>query len=309
MEVYRQSDEYEVVGLADPDPDRLAKVSGQAAYRDVPTMTVEQLLEIPGLQAVAIETEPKDLLKHAELCVDRRLHIHLDKPAGESLLQFRRILDAAASHHTLIQMGYMFRYNPAVLFLKNALQQGWLGDPFELHTVMSKVVSPSERRRLAAYPGGMMFELGCHLIDTVITLLGPPDKVTPYRQHASSIDDGLIDNQLAVLEYPRCLASVKSAAMEVDGGARRHLVVCGSEGTLHIEPLDSPQIRLVLSRPRSKYGKGTQTVTFPQYKRYVGDAQEFAKCIRDHQPLNWSYEHDYTVQKIVLQASGCATDR
>lgn len=72
-------------------------------------------------------------------------------------------------------MGYMFRYNPAVVLLRDFLKRGWLGDVFEVHTVMSKVVDPASRRELAKFPGGIMFELGCHIIDLVVGVLGKTD--------------------------------------------------------------------------------------------------------------------------------------
>ena len=65
------------------------------------------------------------------------------------------------------------------------------------------------RRRLVPYRGGMMFELGCHVIDLVQLVLGPPEQVTGYRQHVSKENDGGLDNMLAVLTYPRAIASVK----------------------------------------------------------------------------------------------------
>ncbi len=39
-------------------------------------------------------------------------------------------------------MGYMYRYNPAIMLLRECLKQGWLGDVFEVHAVMSKVLDP-----------------------------------------------------------------------------------------------------------------------------------------------------------------------
>jgi len=55
------------------------------------------------------------------------------------------------------------------------------------------LVDPAERRRLAEFPGGMMFELGCHLIDLVVGVLGKPEAVTPFLQHAGAVADGLAD--------------------------------------------------------------------------------------------------------------------
>jgi predicted dehydrogenase len=192
--------------------------------------------------------------------------------------------------------------------MRDFLKKGWLGEPFEIHTVMSKVVEPAARKRFSAYPGGIMFELGCHIIDLVHGVLGTPQKVTGFRQHAAQLEDNLFDNMLAVLEYPRAIASVKSSAMEVDGFARRHFVVCGTEGTFHIEPLDAPSVRFTLSKPRDKYKSGYQQVTFGDYKRYVGDAADIAKVVRNEKPAEFSYEHDYEVQKSVLLASGLPLD-
>src|SRR5579872_2207413 len=80
MEVFRNSTEFEVVGIVEPDPQLRKRAEGLAAFRDLPWLTVEQLLNTDGLQAVAIETKPGDLLKRAETCVEAGKHIHLDKP-------------------------------------------------------------------------------------------------------------------------------------------------------------------------------------------------------------------------------------
>ena len=310
IESYRASLEYEVVGIAEPDPKLKATAETQKAYRDIPWMTVEQLLAVEGLQAVAIETEPRDLLKYAEMALNAGKHVHLDKPAGESLTQFRRLLDQAASKHLCVQMGYMFRYNPAVVLMKNLVRKGYLGEPFEMHCVMSKVVDDASRIRNAQYPGGMMFELGCHMIDIVVDLLGTPSAVNAFHQHAGSQPDGLQDNMLAVMTYPRAIASVKSAALEVEGGARRHVVVCGTEGTIHIEPIDAPKVlRLTLAKERGPYKKGMQEIPMEPYKRYVADAADFAKVIRNEKMLDWSMMHDLAVQETVLRASASPLDR
>jgi predicted dehydrogenase len=153
-----------------------------------------------------------------------------------------------------------------------------------------------------------MFELGCHIIDLVHGVLGAPRQITPFRQHASPIDDKLLDNMLAVFTYPRAIASVKSSALEVEGFARRHFVVCGTEGTFHIQPLDVPSVRFALSQPRGKYAKGYQQVDFGDFPRYVLDAADMAKFIRGEKDADFSYEHDYQVQKSVLLASGLSTE-
>ena len=310
LSTYRKSSDYEVVGIVEPDLKLRQQAESQPDFRDLPWMTVEQLLNVPDLQAVAIETEPRFLLSHAETCIDAGKHVHLDKPAGESLLQFRRILDTAARRHLCVQMGYMYRYNPAIVLMKDLVRKGFLGEPFEMHCVMSKVVDRENRLKHGEYTGGMMFELGCHLIDVVVDVFGAPESVNPFFQHVGSPHDTLRDNMLAVLSYPKAIATVKSSAQEVDGGSRRHIVLCGTEGTIYIQPLDSPKtVRLTLSTERGKYQKGAQEVTMPAYERYVGDAADFAKVIRAEKMFGWTAMHDLAVQETVLRARGCAIDR
>jgi predicted dehydrogenase len=258
---------------------------------------------------VLVETEVRRLLDVAEVCVSAGKHVHVDKPAGESLSQFAKILDSAAKQKLLLQMGYMYRYNSGVVLLREFLKNGWLGEIFEVHTVMSKVVDPASRRELAEYPGGIMFELGCHIIDLVVGVLGKPEQVRAFPRRTSGHDDNLMDNMLAVLEYERATATVRSTAVEIDGGSRRHFVVCGTEGTFHIQPLDNPAARITLSRDREGYKKGTQDVTFPKYVRYVDDAADMAKIIRGEKPSDFGPDHDLAVQESVLLASGLETSK
>jgi predicted dehydrogenase len=253
---------------------------------------------------VLVETKVRELLNAAEACVAAGKHVHIDKPAGESLPQFRRLLDSASKQKLLVQMGYMYRYNPAIVLLRDFLKKGWLGDIFEVHTVMSKVVPPAQRKELAAFPGGIMFELGCHVIDLVVAILGKPKTVTAFPMRSSKQNDKLLDNMLAVFTYGNATASVKSTALEVDGGERRHLVVCGTEGTFHTQPLDNPAAKVTLSQARGDFRKGSQDQRFPKYTRYVDDAADMVKIIRSEKASDFSYEHDYDVQETMLKACG-----
>src|SRR6185369_1341263 len=119
-------------------------------FKDLPFVSREQLLATPGLQLVVVETNVPDLLDAAEAVVEAGQHLHLEKPGGASLPRFRRIIETATRKHLAVQLGYMYRYSPAIVFLRRALADGWLGAPYELNAVMSKVVAPRSRSELAA---------------------------------------------------------------------------------------------------------------------------------------------------------------
>lgn len=309
MDTLRASEDFEVVGVVEPDAGRRASLENSKTYAGLTWMSEEQLLRAPGLQAVAVETGVKDLVATGARCIAAGKHIHLDKPAGERLSPFKALLDEATRRKLTVQMGYMLRYNAAFQLLFQLGREGALGEVFSIDTTMSKLLGEAERRPLTAYRGGSLFELGGHIIDPVVHLLGRPQKVTPFARSNSALGDGWADNQLAVLEYPKATVTVRSAMVEVDGGPRRQFVVCGTRGTFDIRPLEPAAARLALDAPRGEFKKGYQDVKFPKRGgRYDGDFAELAQVIRGEKAFPFSPEHDLAVQETLLLASGMPID-
>lgn len=312
LEVYANSEDWEVVGLVEEDPMLREMARKSPLYGRFPFLSLDAGLKTPGLQAVGVETEVRDLLRYARLSVEAGCHVHLDKPAGDAIEDYRELMKLADAKGLVVQMGYMYRFNPAVQLLHRMLAAGWLGEVFETHAVMSKVIPQPDREKLDEFSGGTMFELGCHIIDLTVSVLGAPEKVTPYpRRSLEFPGDTLVDNMLAVLEYPRATATVRTTGLEVEGFSRRHFTVCGTEGTFHIQPLDRPVVTLSLSRER-RFGegervfpKGTSEVSFEvPYRRYEGDAADLAAIVRGERKNSYPSSHDLSVQETVLRAAG-----
>lgn len=304
LRALRQSAEYDVVGVVEPD-ERLRRLAmARKDYQGLTWLTEEQLFNTPNLKAVAVETEVKDLLGAGARCVAAGLHVHLDKPAGESLSEYRRLMDAATARKLTVQMGYMFRYNPGFEFCFRAARDGWLGRISGIETVIGKASPAGERAKIQPYRGGTMFELGCHVIDAVVTLLGKPDRVTAHGRHSGDFADDLLDNQVATLEYPHALVTVRSSLVEVAGNVRRQFVVVGNKGTVDLRPLEPPAIRLALDEPRGEFKQGYQDVRVPSLPRYEADFVDLARVIRGEKAFAWTPAHDLAVQETVLRASG-----
>lgn len=306
MSTFRKlNSDYEVVGVVEPDAKRRQAVANHSAYRGLKWMTEDELLGTEGLEAVAVETAVRDLVPTAARCVAAGMHLHLDKPAGESLPAFKALLDEATRRNLTVQMGYMFRNNPAFQLCFRAAREGWLGQVFELHGVMSKMVDANARLRLAEYPGGTMFELGCHLIDAMVAVLGKPERVTPYARRTRPDQDNLADNMLAVFEYPKVTATIRSAVVEVDGFRRRQFVVCGDAGTVDIRPLEPPKLLVAVAEPRGELKRGYQEVELPAMPgRYDEQLAELARIIRGEQQSDYPPSHDLAVHEAILLASG-----
>lgn len=304
----RRSADFEVVGIVEPDASRRQAAAASITYQGLPWITEEQLLNTSGLRAVAVETEVKDLLTVAARCVSAGKHVHLDKPAGVSLPAYRRLIADASRQKLTVQMGYMFRYNPGFQFCFQAARDGWLGRIFSVDAVIGKTLGPAARLDLARNPGGSMFELGCHIIDAIITLLGPPARVTPHVRQSGQPPTTLDDNMLAVLDYPDATVTVRSALTDVAGEQRRQFVVCGDHGTVELRPLEPAAGRLALDQPRGNYQKGWQELKFPNLPRYDADLADLAAVIRGEKEFAYTPAHDLAVQETVLRASNLPLD-
>ncbi len=303
------SDLYEVVGVVEPDAKQRESLANSSAYRGVTWMTTEQLLNVSGIAAVAVETEVDELVPTAMTCVAAGKHIHLDKPAGPSMSACRALHAEAGRRGVTIQMGYMLRYNPAFQLTFQMVKDGWLGEITELSAMMGKMANDSMRRQLAIYAGGGMFELSCHVIDSMVTVLGKPNHVTAYNVRSRPSKDRLADNQLAIYEYPKAIAAIRCNHLDPFGFPRRHFHVVGHQGNVQINPLEPPKMLLALDRPWGTFKKGMQVVDLPKATgRYDDEFRDLAKVIRGEKALAWDSQHDLAVHEAVLRGSGMPVD-
>lgn len=304
---------YEIVGVVDDRNTTAARFAGDnlKPYEGLPWMTEEELFSIPGIQAVAVETPNTDLVPTAMRCAERGLHLHMDKPAGEDLGAFRRLLDVCEEKRLAIQLGYMFRSNPAIRLCLRAVRAGWLGDIFQIHAGMNHDYGGERYQSyLASFKGGIMFNLGCHLIDLVLSMLGRPEAITSFPKATRGAKVAVNNNGLAVLEYPHATATLYACDLEVNGVSHRRLTVCGTKGTVALSPLErfdgKPlQMSLTLREGNEEYAAGTHIVDLGVIRdRYEDQLLELAKIINGEMQNPYSYGHEYLVQEVLLAASG-----
>jgi predicted dehydrogenase len=307
LNVLRKSGDWEVVGVCEPDQEWRARSQSLEPFASARWVSEADLLKDESVRMVAIESEVPQLLGLAAKAIGAGKHIHLDKPAGTSLGEFRDLLAEAERRRLIVQMGYMFRYNSGFDLVRRAVSEGWLGDIHYVHGTINSSIQPEARKPLAFHPGGMMFELACHLLDMLVLLMGRPRSVTPFLRHDAACGDGLADNTLAVLEFECAIAVIESSAMEVGAQKRRLFEVCGSRGTVILQPLEPPEARLYLEAPAGGYQAGWQRIVPAFTPRYERDVAELARCIRGEQEFPYSKGHDSTVQETVLRACGVET--
>lgn len=306
-------DIFEIVGIVDDRDTKAGKFawSNLKPYEGLKWMSEEELFNTPGLQAVTVETPNTDLVSTAIRCMEHNLAMHMDKPGGEDLELFGKLLDGCKERNLPFQMGYMFRNNPAFQFCQQVVRKGWLGDIFEIQADMSHHYGgETYQRYLSHFKGGIMFNLGCHHIDLIISMLGRPVKVTSFLRSTHGAINEAKNNCMAVIEYPNTLVSLSACSLKAEGVDNRRFIIVGSKGTIELSPLerfdDKPlQLQLILLKGNEEYSAGSHIVDFGIHNdRYEAQLLELAKFIRGEMKNPYSYKHDYLTQQVVLAAGG-----
>lgn len=296
---------YEVVGVAEPIPGREVRAKALGAYAGLKWLSEEALLTDPSVKAVAVETTLEDSPRAARACLRAGKHIHLDKPGAASHADFKALRLEAERQQLTVQMGYMLRYNPAFELLFRACREDWLGEVTEIDASMGKLANAPMQALLADHPGHGMFELACHLVDVVVFLLGAPSAVHAFAGSTGFAPAGLPDNQMAVLEYPRALVTLRCNHGDPFGGPHRRFQVVGAKGAMEIQPLESGRGSLHLTEARGDFQKGENQLALevPQ-GRYDGEFRDLARVLGGGGMLAWSARHDIDVHATALRCAG-----
>lgn len=298
-------DIYEVAGISEANVSRRLRSTVSKAFAGLDWVEEAALLATLELKAVAVETEVTESAATALRVIRAGKHVHLDKPGAVNHAEFKAMREEAEQKNLTVQMGYMLRYNPAFELLFRAHREGWLGDITEVDASMGKLAADGLRASLKAYPGAGMFELACHLVDAVVTLLGKPQAVHAINKATRGPADPFPDNQLAVLEYAKASVTLRCNHADPFGGPRRRFFVAGTKGAMEIEPLESGKATLYLSEAREGYVKGIQTIALKvSSDRYAEEFRDLARVIRGEKKLAWNAAHDVAVHETALRAAG-----
>ncbi len=306
METVRKFSElYEVVGFAEEDPDWFAERGAHPAYVGLTRMSNAELLE--KCDAILVETGVPELTKTAQMCIDAGKHIHMDKPASGTLAEYEKLLGDAKKKNLIVQLGYMYRYNPAVRHTMDLIKEGKLGEIYSINAEMSTFHPVHYKKWLTQFEGGIMYILGCHLIDLSMLILGEPQKVTKFLKHTRLDGVDYPDNTLAILEWEKALARIFVSSVEVNGWGRRQFVVAGSKGTTSILPMEHTlqmtysDLELAGDKCYEDHHVLLPIADIADDGRYDDMMKDFYDYVMGIKENPYTYDHELALQKVLLE--------
>ena len=185
---------------------------------------------------------------------------------------------------------------------------------------MSRYDPPAVREWFNTLPGGMMFYLGCHLVDLVLQIQGMPKKVLPMT---FATDKGGVhspDYGFAMLEYDNGLSFVRMSGVEIGGSSRRQLAIIGDKKTLEIRPLEKG----LTNEEKEKIGSAKYGMTTERWEatldengksvkksdkseifcRYDDMMQAFAAMVRGEVQNPNTCDYELALYRTLLQCCG-----
>jgi predicted dehydrogenase len=307
----RQSDIFNVLGYVEPQ----GFTPGEN-YEGLKEYSLEEAFAIPDLDAAIVETDEKELTKYAMLAAQRGLAVYMDKPGGDVPEEFEAFIDYVEAHKTVFSTGYMYRYSPAVKELMRMVKAGELGEITHVEAQMNCVYGKKLREWLGRYQGGMMFFLGCHLVDLILRIQGEPLEIIPFN-HASNYEDiHTNDCGFAVFKYPNGVSFAKTTTVEIGGFYRRQLVVSGTKGTVEINPIEyyaggdvsclkADMYVTTLDDYKEKgWAARGEKRTFGPFDRYNEMLADFARAVRGEPNQVVAPEEERRVYRAVMKACG-----
>ena len=158
---YNQIPEAEIVGVYDLDQSRCLQIASE--FQVTAYQNLESLLDCVEAVSIVVPT-----VKHFEItkaCLERGIHCLVEKPITSTLEQADALIKLSKEKKTILQVGHIERFNPAILALE------------DLHLNPMFI----ESHRLASFnPRGtdvaVVLDLMIHDIDIILHLVKSPVK-------------------------------------------------------------------------------------------------------------------------------------
>jgi scyllo-inositol 2-dehydrogenase (NADP+) len=195
------------------------------AYADI-----DSLLSDPTIELVVIATPTNTHFDLARQSLDAGQHVIVEKPFTTTCAQANELIDLANRHGKILTVFQNRRWDGDFLTVKRLLAEGMLGRlvEYESHFDRFRNQPRLNWRETEVAGGGILFDLGSHLIDQSLVLFGLPlmiaADVRTQRDFGKSDD-----NFELILDYDRLKVTLKSGMLVREQSP--HFILHGTTGS------------------------------------------------------------------------------
>ncbi len=147
------------------------------------TTNYQELLADQNIDLIDICTPNDTHYKIFNSALEAGKHIYIEKPLALTLAQAQDMAQRARDYKKVIQIAFNYRFVPAVMKARKLIEEGFLGEIVNFraqyfHTGYLDPERPmSWRLSKDKSGGGALVDLGSHVIDLMLYLVGPFEKL------------------------------------------------------------------------------------------------------------------------------------
>ncbi|OZF01299.1 Gfo/Idh/MocA family protein [Rhodococcoides fascians] len=252
----RDIDGVTVLAAADDD-DRLRYFTDKY---DLEPRSIDDILGDDRIDAIMVHSKSEYMVPHALRAIAAGKSVVVEKPGGatvQDLLELQRADDATDQ---VVQVGYNVRLAPSVGRAKELLAAGTIGEVVSVSARGAALAGEHLTQHLnqTADMGGVLWILGCHMLDTLVHMFGSPDTVNARVHKSPELSDqrSREDSAAVLLNYQNL-----SVTFGFDGHDRlewfesSHVTVHGTHGVIDVGILPQ-RLRVFVDSDRNGYTAG-----------------------------------------------------
>jgi predicted dehydrogenase len=203
--------DFQITAIADSNPDRLAWAKEQDYGENIAFFdTGEAMLQSGLIDACIIAVPHYDHTYFAMACMDKGIHVMLEKPAGVYTSQVRQMNEYSQKHPDVV-FGMMFNQRTNCLYrkLRELVRSGRFGQLRRVNWIITNWYrtqayydSGNWRATWSGEGGGVLMNQAPHQLDLLQWICGMPSKVYARMQFGKWHDIEVEDDVTACLEFP-----------------------------------------------------------------------------------------------------------
>lgn len=199
----RELEGVEVIAAADSDP----RLSYFTDKYDVEPRDIEDILNDERINAIMVHSKSKDMVPHALRALAAGKSVVVEKPGGGTVADLEQLAEAerSATDSQIVQVGYNVRLAHSIERARRLIADGTIGEVVTVSARGSAMVGEhvTEHLNQPADMGGVLWILGCHMIDSLVHMFGAPESVNArvHKSERLSNEKSREDSASALFNY------------------------------------------------------------------------------------------------------------
>jgi scyllo-inositol 2-dehydrogenase (NADP+) len=249
--------------------------------------TYETLLADDDIHLISICSPSSTHFKYAKESLIAGKHVLIEKPITATLKEAQELFEIAETKKLHIFVYQNRRFDSDFLTVKKVIESGVLG---EIHTYEANLdrykplLNPKKWKEVQAPANGILYDLGSHLIDQVVSLFGYPSAVSGEvftQRKDSQIDDAF---HLDII-YPTLKVRLNSSLLNKI--PRPRFSIHGSQGSFVKNGIDCQEEHLVANYWPTMPNFGLESADNNAQISYIQNSIDFNGTVETEKG-NWS---------------------